>query len=136
MKWPLIKIPSIIYLEMISHSQKEWPNEACGILAGTDDEVRKIYPLENQEKSPYKFLISPLDQLKVLSDIEKSDLRMVGVYHSHPNTDPYPSKRDLEFAIYPDVLSVIISLKRKEKPKVYIFSFEDGNVKEVEYTIT
>ncbi|MDW8002747.1 MAG: M67 family metallopeptidase [Deltaproteobacteria bacterium] len=135
MKTQKLKIPSFVYLQIIAHAQEEWPNEACGILAGTDDEIKRAYPLENQERSPERFSISAEDQLRILEDIEKNDLKMVGVYHSHPHTDPYPSETDIKYSIYPDVFTVIISLKRREKPRVCIFSLENSYVSEVEYTI-
>ena len=46
---------------------------------------------------------------------------MIAVYHSHPNTIPFPSETDVKLAFYPEVASIIISLKEEEKPMVKAF---------------
>lgn len=132
---PELKIPSVLYVQMLSHAQEEWPNEACGIIAGDEETVLKIYPADNQEKSPYKFLISPKEQIRILNDIEINGYKMIGVYHSHPNTDPYPSETDLKFSLHLDMFLAIISLKRREKPRLCIFRIDQHIIKEIHYKL-
>lgn len=130
-----LKIPATLYVEILRHSQEEWPLEACGIMAGTEKTVKKIYRCQNVEKSPVSFAISPEEQLKVMEDIEKNGLSMIGIYHSHPHTDPYLSERDLSFFFYPGIFWLIVSLKRREKPRSVAFIKENDLVKEVEITL-
>jgi proteasome lid subunit RPN8/RPN11 len=46
----------------------------------------------------------------------------VAIYHSHPHTIPFPSETDVKMAFYPDVTSIIISLKDESNPVVKAFS--------------
>lgn len=108
-----MKIPKSIYEAMIEHARREAPLECCGILAGKNGLVEKIFETRNQEQSPIRYSISPQDQIKVFENLEKESLEMIGVYHSHTHTEAYPSETDLKMAFYPEIASIIISLKDK-----------------------
>jgi proteasome lid subunit RPN8/RPN11 len=58
--------------------------------------------------------------MKVFEEMEKESMKMVAIYHSHPHTIPFPSETDVKLAFYPDVSSIIISLK-EENPIVKAF---------------
>lgn len=60
---------------------------------------------------------------------------MIGIYHSHTNSDAYPSQRDVEFAFNPDTSYVIISLKDKLNPNIRSFKIKDSQVIEEEVKI-
>ena len=49
---------------MIAHARAEYPNEACGILAGRDGAVTRVYPMTNVERSPVSYLMDPKEQCK------------------------------------------------------------------------
>ncbi len=98
---------------MIEHAQREAPLECCGILAGKNGVVEKTFEMRNQEQSPIRYSISPQDQIKVFENLEKESLEMIGIYHSHTHTEAYPSETDIKMAFYPEISSIIISLKEK-----------------------
>jgi proteasome lid subunit RPN8/RPN11 len=116
----MIRIPKSIYQGMVEHAKKESPLECCGILGGKGHTVEKAFELQNAEKSPMRYAISPQEQMKVFEEMEKGAMEMVAIYHSHPQTIPFPSEIDVKFAFYPDVASIIISLK-EEEPAVKVF---------------
>jgi len=116
----MIRIPESIYEKMVEHARKERPLECCGILGGRGQTVQKIFELKNAEESPVKYSMSPLDQLKVFEEMEKESMEMIAVYHSHPHTIPFPSETDVRLSFYPDVSSVIVSLK-EENPVIKAF---------------
>ncbi len=118
--------------EIIKHCKKEFPNEACGILAGKNGKVEKIYKMTNVEKSPFAYLMDPKEQLKVMKEIRNLGLEMIGIYHSHVSSPPYPSSRDIEMAFYPEVSYVIISLKDFNNPEIRSFKIVEGKVEEEE----
>jgi proteasome lid subunit RPN8/RPN11 len=105
---------------MIEHAKKERPLECCGILGGKEKTVEKVFELKNSEESSVQYSMSPRDQLKVFEEMEKESMEMVAIYHSHPHTIPFPSETDVKLAFYPDVSSIIISLK-EENPVVKAF---------------
>jgi len=117
----MIRIPKTIYQGMLNHAKKEWPLECCGILSGKEKTVQKAFELKNTEESPVKYLMSPQDQLEVFEKMEKESMEMIAIYHSHPKTIPFPSETDVRLAFYPEVSSVIISLKKEKNPVVKAF---------------
>jgi proteasome lid subunit RPN8/RPN11 len=112
------------------HCIEKVPNEACGILAGKDSKVKQVYHMANTDNSPISYFMDPKEQLMVMKQIRSLGLEMVGVYHSHPETKAYPSARDVELALYPEVSYVIISLREKNNPVVKSFRITDNNITE------
>lgn len=106
---------------MIDHAKGESPLECCGILSGRDKTVEKVFELQNAEKSPVRYSISPQDQLEVFKEMEKEAMEMVAIYHSHTHTIPFPSETDVRMAFYPEVSSIIISLAEENGPTVKAF---------------
>jgi proteasome lid subunit RPN8/RPN11 len=106
---------------MVDHAKREWPLECCGILSGKEKTVRKAFELKNTEESPVVYSMSPQEQMKVFEEMEKESMDMIAIYHSHPKTIPFPSETDVKLAFYPDVSSIIISLKEKENPVMKAF---------------
>jgi proteasome lid subunit RPN8/RPN11 len=74
--------------------------------------------------------MNPKEQLKVMKEIRNLGLQIVGIYHSHPGTEAYPSMRDVEFAYYPGVSYIIVSLKDRDNPGIRSFNIEEGKVTE------
>ncbi len=120
----MIRIPKSIYESMIEHARREAPLECCGILGGRDGMVHKAFELVNEERSPIKYSMSPKEQMKVFEEMERLSLDMLAIYHSHTHTIPFPSETDVKLAYYPDVTSIIISLK-EEIPVVKAFKIRE-----------
>ena len=117
---------------IIAHSERELPDEACGILAGRDGVVERVYEMTNAEKSPQNFFMDAKEQFKVTKEIRNLGLEMIGIYHSHVASQAYPSAHDIELAFYPDVSYVIVSLKDKDNPSVRSFKIKDRQIDEEE----
>ena len=120
---------------MVKQSKKEFPNEACGILAGRSGRVEKVYEMTNADKSPSTFFMDAKEQLKAIKDMRNSGLEMVAIYHSHVVSQAYPSSHDVELAFYPDVSYVILSLKEKDNPSVRSFKIKEGKIEKEDVKI-
>lgn len=114
--------------QLIAQALEGAPDEICGILAGKDGVVDKIYPMVNEDKSASSFLMQPQEQLKVMKEIRSLNLEMVAIYHSHPETRSYPSAHDVELAFYPDSSYIIISLQDKNNPQISSFKIIEGEI--------
>jgi len=128
----MIKIKKEIFDEMIKHCKEEYPKEACGILAGENAEVKKIYKMKNINESPISFFMDPQEQISVMKDIRKNNFEMIGIYHSHPFTHPYPSEKDVSLAFYEDASYIIISLSDFNNPYVKSYKIKNGKIIEDE----
>lgn len=120
---------------IIKHCLKEFPNEACGLLAGKEGKVEKLYETLNVDKSPESFLMEPKEQLKITKEIRNLGLEMIGIYHSHVASEAYPSEHDLQLAFYPEVSYAIVTLKDKNNPKIRSFKIVEGRISEEEVKI-
>jgi len=121
--------------QLIGHSRDESPNEVCGILAGRDSHVEKVYRMINTDESAKTFLMEPKEQLKVMKEIRSLKLEMIGIYHSHLETEAYPSEHDVRLAFYPDAYYVIVSLKNETSPSIRAFRIIDGRITEEEVKV-
>jgi len=115
---------------LITHAQEEAPNECCGLLAGRNGRVERVYPGTNVDHSPYTYLMDPKAQLAAFKDMEAAGLDLVGIYHSHTHTAAYPSRTDVAKAFYPDAMYVIVSLAKRDAPDIRAFRVADGQINE------
>ena len=87
--------------ELITHAIGQQPSESCAMLLGTkvDDiwNVKEIFLTQNIDDSQTNFTISPEELLKGYQIAEKNQLEVVGIFHSHPNSDAIPSNIDKKF---------------------------------------
>jgi proteasome lid subunit RPN8/RPN11 len=85
------------------------PEEACGLLGGSQGVVRMVIPVLNALRSRTRFHMDPQGQLSAMQRIEDEGEEIVGIYHSHPAGPPVPSESDLVEAAYPEVAHLIWS---------------------------
>jgi proteasome lid subunit RPN8/RPN11 len=128
---------------IIDHCNAGLPNESCGMLGGKDGMVEKVYPMQNAKPGPDYYEMEPEEQFRVMKDIRDSGLELIGLFHSHPTGQAYPSSVDVQQAYwpgtelpnYPDAVYVIVSLMERTKPVARGFSIEEGKVNEVLLTV-
>ena len=128
-------VPRHLVSEMILHCKEIYPNEACGILAGKNRTVQKVYKMTNIENSSVSYMMEPREQFTVMKEMRKQGLEMSAIYHSHPQSDVHPSPKDINLAFYPDSLYVIVSLINEEQPAIKAFEIKNGLIREVEILI-
>lgn len=121
--------------QIVIQSKREFPNEACGILAGREGRAGKVYAMSNIDKSPSTYFMDAKEQLLVMKEMRNLGLEMVGIYHSHVASPAYPSGHDVEMAFYPEASYVIVSLADKNKPAVRSFKIKEGVITEEEIKI-
>ncbi len=96
-----------------NHADNETPNESCAILFGKEDEkeikVEKIFLTKNIEKSPVNFTISAEQRLEADKMERELELKIIGIFHSHPDSQAYPSSTDKKFMELNPVIWIIFS---------------------------
>ncbi len=126
-------VPARLVSEIISHCRKGYPYEACGILAGKDGVVKKVYMMTNIENSGVSYIMEPKEQFTVMKEMREEGLDMVAIFHSHPHSDAYPSPRDIKLAFYSEPVYVIVSLINE--PDIRAFTINEDGVTEVEMKV-
>ncbi len=94
---------------LTEHAENEEPNESCAILFGKDSLVSEVFLTKNIEESPVNFTISNEQLIEGYKIAEEKRVEVIGVFHSHPNSDAYPSNTDKKFMQSNPVVWVIYS---------------------------
>jgi [CysO sulfur-carrier protein]-S-L-cysteine hydrolase len=102
-----MRISSDLRRQMLAHVLGCLPEEACGLLGGTPAEAVRVLVVENELHSPVRFRMRAFDQLNAFLAMEKENLELVGIFHSHPTSPPYPSPTDIAEFSYPGALFLI-----------------------------
>ena len=104
--------------EMISYAREKLPQEACGLIAGSDygDErvIEKVYYLTNIDASNEHFSLEPKEQLQAVKDMRARGLKPIGNWHSHPESPSRPSQEDKRLAYDSKASYLFLSLMEKE----------------------
>ena len=87
---------------LIEHSEKVGKTESCAMLLGTHNDqqwnVKEVFLTRNAHTdSETSFIITPEELLQGYQLAEKNQLELVGIFHSHPNSDASPSNVDKKF---------------------------------------
>ena len=126
----MIRLHSDDYLSIVAHAKAELPNEACGLLAGTEidgiRDVKKVYLLTNTDSSNEHFSIDPKEQLTAVRDMRANGWRPLGNWHSHPESPSRPSQEDMRMAYDPTASYLILSLESKNAPNLNAFRIRNG----------
>jgi proteasome lid subunit RPN8/RPN11 len=120
---------------VFEHCDREYPNEACGILSGKEGRVEKIYRMTNAERSPSFYVMDPQEQFRVMKEMRQAGQELVGIYHSHTGSRAYPSATDVDLAYYPEAVYLIVSLLDKKNPTARGFRIREQKISEIEVNI-
>ena len=115
------------------HGVRDYPSECCGALLGKAEgetkQVLEVVALKNLRHDPghaqellpvddlareterNRFLIDPLEQLRMEKDARSRGLDVLGYYHSHPDHPARPSVYDREHA-WPWYSYIIVAVER------------------------
>ncbi len=126
-----LEIPAKIFQQIIAQAKALAPIEVCGILAGSNGKVEKLYKMTNAENRKDHFMMEPREQFATVKDIRSAGFEMLAIYHSHPETPARPSAEDIRLALTPNVVYVIISLQDAKAHAMKGFLLEDSTVIEV-----
>ena len=121
--------------EMLRLARSEPRVECCGLLAGVDGVITKIFPAKNALASPTAYEVAPQELFPLFRQMREEGLEHLGIYHSHPATENFPSPSDIELAGYPNLAYFIISPLPAAPNPVRAFFIRDGQVEELEIAI-
>ena len=122
---PGLMLPAALRAGIVDHALASPDVEVCGLLGGSGGVALTRYPIANVAATPAtSFLMDPKGQLGALKSMRERGEELLGIYHSHPASPAEPSARDLEFAAYPGVAYLIVSLQQRDAPELACFVFD------------
>jgi proteasome lid subunit RPN8/RPN11 len=106
----------------MNHARSTYPEECCGFLLGVDSGHRTILRAlaaqnVNEGLPTRTYNINPTDLVRADEEARRSNLELIGIYHSHPDVPPQPSQVDLEHA-WPWYTYLVLSLQNGEPTDV------------------
>src|SRR5712691_10978695 len=131
--------PEALRQELIAHAQQGNPDEVCGMLAGRDGRVERVFRVRNtadevtadsgvfrdratgvaaEGRRAVHYYMDPRDQLRVYNEIDDLGLDLIGYYHSHTRSEARPSPTDIRLATDPAAYWILVSLEDQAQPAV------------------
>ena len=131
--------PEALRQELIAHAREGDPDEICGMLAGRDGRVERVFRVRNTadevtaESGVFRdratgvaapgrravhYYMDPRDQLRVYNEIDDLGLDLIGYYHSHTHSEARPSPTDIRLATDLASFYVLVSLTDQTHPPV------------------
>jgi [CysO sulfur-carrier protein]-S-L-cysteine hydrolase len=125
---------------ILEQSRREYPDEACGVILGPigKDHPGRLKPMINAAHSPTFYEFDPKDLLALYREIDDNDEEIVVIYHSHTETEAFPSRTDISYAGEPGAHYVLVSTREEIAPATEFRSFRiiDGVVSEESVSIS
>ena len=119
-------IPDDVRKQLVTHAERDAPNEACGLILLRDGRAERYEPGRNKAASPYRFELE-LDDPEVW--FAEDDGYELAVFHSHVSSPPRPSRTDVEnIGLWERKPYVILSL---HTGALAAFRIEDGQISEL-----
>lgn len=127
-----LHMPRPFATKLLFEAQKRPDEEICGLVSQAADGTLALYPIDNVATDRQRtFEMEAQQQVSVLRKIREQGETLLAIYHSHPDTPPEPSARDLEALGYPEAIYLIISLNIKGVLEMRGFKRADNRVEEV-----
>jgi proteasome lid subunit RPN8/RPN11 len=130
------ELDGVFTKEIVEQALREFPNEACGVIAAEGGVPVKVIPMRNADASPVTYRLDGKEQLHVFDRIDEQGWELWAIYHSHTHSEAYPSETDRRLAFYPEARYILVSLADREQPVIRSFFIRDGDVEEEELIAT
>ncbi len=112
------RITRAIAAAIIDQARAGKPEEICGVLRGRGLQAFEAIAVANvAEDRINNYEVDP-KALLLQFEFEETGDELMGVYHSHPISEAYPSATDAWNANYPDALYFICSLEHDDAPVI------------------
>ena len=122
-------IPGEVREQLVAHSKREAPNEACGLVFLRDGRAERYEPGRNAASSPYRFELEFDDPNIWFAEDEGYEL---AVFHSHISAPARPSRTDVEnIGLWAGKPYLVYSIGKDD---LAAFRIEDGQIEELPVT--
>lgn len=128
---PLV-VPLQVREAMLAHAHWDYPNEACGLVAGRGERIEMVFCLTNRLDSRTRYTIDPREHYGAAQFAEQCGMEILGAWHSHPNGDATISPTDIAESPGGDWVTLIVGNFGKPSEAVRGFRTDDGYPRELE----
>ena len=119
---------------VLAHAREDSPRECCGMLLGDPQRITGSARARNLAGGDTRFLLDQQDHIAAIRRARASGLDVVGFYHSHPRSIPYPSETDVAEAGYAEAMHLLVGPLDAD-PQARLFTIGDDAVIEIAFAI-
>ena len=131
-----VQIPRQIVNQLLQHAQSDDDLEVCGLISAKNGKPCKVYPILNiADKPEHLYRMDGKQQIDAMREMRENDESLFAIYHSHPSSEAYPSKTDIDESQYPDAIYIIVSLNTKGVLDLRAFKLHGGEVSSLIVTL-
>jgi proteasome lid subunit RPN8/RPN11 len=134
-----LEISREIVTAILEQSRAEYPDECCGVIIGPigSNRARRMKPMVNAAHSPTFYEFDSKDLLALYRELDEAGEEIIVIYHSHTETEAYPSRTDIAYAGEPGAHYVLVSTRKEIAPEIEFRSYRivAGQVSEELVTI-
>lgn len=127
----LVRITRAALDRLLAEARANPSIECCGLLAGRDGVISAVLQAKNALQSASAYEISPEELFALFRRMRSEELEHLGIYHSHPKGENFPSPSDLERAFYPHAAYFIICPNAAASRPVRAFRIIEGRAREL-----
>ena len=138
-----LHISAATYADITAHARETFPSECCGFVVARSgrEEVVRVTNMQDRlhaaDPQTYPRTAATAyymgnEQLPVIRALERGDLSIEAVYHSHPQHDAYFSEEDHRVAapdgipVYPQAVQIVISVYDGTVKVAKAFRWDEG----------
>lgn len=128
-----IVLPAAERAKVEAHGEQAYPGECCGLLVGRlSDQRYEVVRAEactnlREGEADDRFEVDPKDFLRVDDEARNDGLEVIGVYHSHPDHAPRPSRFDAA-AAFPGFAYIIVAVRGGKAAGMRSWILDDNGV--------
>jgi proteasome lid subunit RPN8/RPN11 len=131
-----IKITRPLATLLLGLAQKSPQQEICGLIGSNADKPLTVYPIANNAaNTALEFEMDAQQQISAFKVMREKGEKLFAIYHSHPQSPPLPSARDLEDIGYPEALQLIISLNTKGVLEMRAYRKHGARLEEIQLSV-
>lgn len=130
-----VRIGQRVFDSLLAEARANSNIECCGLLAGRDALISAILPAKNALQSASAYEIAPEELFALFRRMRSEGLEHLGIYHSHPKTENFPSPLDLERAFYPEAAHLIVCPQPAASRPIRAFRIIEGRASELSLQI-
>jgi len=129
-----VQIKREILEAIVRHAEEEAPRECCGLLTGPGEIITHHRPMKNVLESNVRYAMDARELFQFFKNLREAHQKHLGIYHSHPVSEAYPSETDVRESFYPDCAYFIVSLKNPHSPLIRAFRLPGDGTEELAIT--
>lgn len=129
----MVRIAQSAFNGIILHAESGFPHEVCGVLIGSDGEIKHYMECKNlnTERAHDRYDLDPESFKKADEWSRDKGMEILGIYHSHPDHPSLPSETDRERA-WPEWIYMIFSINsgKYNDARAWVLEDFDSNFNE------